>query len=192
MCIEENTNLLIEAARKGDTPEVQRLIPLSDPTCNDSQALVCAASGGHTQCVRLLIPVSVLKSPALNLAAGKGYTQCVKLLLPAYDLKAKSSALFWATANGHTDCVKLLILASDPKVDNSFALQKAVANAHQSCIDLLYPVSDPSAALHQLQHDYPDDVSIWGELEQRIAHEQNQKLVGGIDKTTRLKSVRKM
>ena len=176
MSIEENTNLLIEAARKGDTPEVQRLIPLSDPTCNDSQALVCAASGGHTQCVRVLIPVSVLKSPALNLAAGKGYTQCVKLLLPAYDLKAKSSALFWATANGHTDCVKLLILASDPKVDNSFALQKAVANAHQSCIDVLYSVSDPHAALHQLQHDYPDDVSIWGELEQRIARDQNQTL----------------
>jgi len=192
VCIEENTNLLIEAARKGDTPEVQRLIPLSDPTCNDSQALVCVASGGHTQCVRLLIPVSVLKSPALNLAAGKGYTQCVKLLLPAYDLKAKSSALFWATANGHTDCVKLLILASDPKVDNSFALQKAVANAHQSCIDLLYSVSDPHAALHQLQQDYPDDVSIWGELEQRIAHEQNQKLVGEIGETVRAKIDRKM
>ena len=192
MSIEENTNLLIEAARKGDTPEVQRLIPLSDPTCNDSQALVCAASGGHTQCVRVLIPVSVLKSPALNLAAGKGYTQCVKLLLPVYDLKAKSSALFWATANGHTDCVKLLILASDPKVDNSFALQKAVANAHQSCIDLLYSVSDPHAALHELQHDYPDDEDVWGELERRIFQDQRDKLNDQVGEVAHTKNVRKM
>jgi len=136
--IEENTKLLIEAAQIGNPAEVERLISISDPQFEDSKALICAAAAGHPDCVKLLIPVS--------------------------DLKANNSkALELSAFNGHADCVELLIPVSDPKADNSSALQNAAGNNHQSCIDVLYSVSDPHAALHQLQHDYPDDVSIWGD-----------------------------
>lgn len=192
MSIEQNTKLLMEAARAGNAVEVMRLIPLSDPKANDSGALIYAASGGHTECVKLLIPVSAPKSSALHLAAAKGHTECIRLLLPLFDLKAKSEAVVWATAKGQTTYLKLLIPVSDPKADNSYALQKAVANAHQSCIDLLYPVSDPYVALHQLQEDYPNEVNLWGELERRIAHEQNQKLGAEIGKLMPAKVKRKI
>lgn len=190
--MEENTKLLMEAARVGNAVEVLRLIPLSDPKANDSGALICAALGGHTECVKLLIPVSVPKSSALHLAAAKGHTECISLLFPLFDLKAKNDALVWATANGHTTNVKMLIPVSDPKADHSYALQKAVANAHQSCIDVLYPVSDPPVSLHQLQLRHPNQPEIWGELELRIAREQNQKLNNKIGEAVHAKSVRKM
>lgn len=112
----------------------------------------------------------------MHLAAAKGHTECIRLLLPLFDLQAKSEALVWATAKGQTTYLKLLIPVSDPKADNSYVLQKAVANAHQSCIDLLYPVSDPHAALHQLQLCHPNQSEIWGELERRIAQNQRNKL----------------
>lgn len=192
MSIEQNTKLLMEAARMGNAVEVMRLIPLSDPKANDSGALICAASEGHTECVKLLIPVSSPKSSALHLAAAKGNTECISLLLPLFDLKAKSEALVWATAKGQTAYLKMLIPVSDPKADNSYALQKAVANAHQLCIDLLYPVSDPHVALHQLQICHPNQPEIWGELERRITEEQRNKLEEEIDNTQAPTIVRKI
>ena len=82
--IDKNTKQLIKASKKGDTEEVKRLISVSDPTMNDSEALKCSAEYGHIECVKLLIPVS--------------------------DPKAEDSiALAWAAYNGHIDIVELLI-----------------------------------------------------------------------------------
>ncbi len=48
-------------------------------------------------------------SNALQLAAYYGHTECVKLLIPVSDPKVNdSAALQWATINDHTDCVDLL------------------------------------------------------------------------------------
>lgn len=147
-----------------------------------------AAEHGHTECVRLLIPVSephANKGYALCHAAAGGHTECVRLLIPVSDSSDRNQALISAASLGRPECVKLLIPVCDPKTNNSAALQKAVTHLHQSCIDtnacqscidLLYPISDPYAALHQLQRDHPTWPQWWKELEQRIANEQNQLL----------------
>lgn len=51
-------NCCAKAAVSGNTKSLKRLIPLSDPTCDNTSALVTAATFGHIGCVNLLIPVS--------------------------------------------------------------------------------------------------------------------------------------
>lgn len=88
--IKENTKLLIQAAETGDIVEVQRLIPISDPKSQESEALQFAVYYGHIECVKLLIPVSNPKehnSRALCLAAENGRTECIELLYPVSDPK---------------------------------------------------------------------------------------------------------
>lgn len=166
--IEINTELLIEAAKQGNLDEVRRLIPLSDPKANDSLALRMAAQNGHIECVELLIPVS--------------------------DPKAKDSyALRWAAQNGHVQCVELLVPISDPKADHSFALQSAVENGHTPCVDLLYPVSEPMVVMKKLQDKYPDDYTIWGQLQQMIEAERVRNTLNAeVKTTTGVKIQRKM
>ena len=147
--IEDNTRLLIQAAERGDAVEVQRLIPISNPKGNDSEALYVAAIYGHARCVELLIGVS---DPQAN---------------GSYGLKM-------AARNGHTQCVKLLIPSGHPNTQNSYALQLAVEYGHTQCVELLYPVSDPISALKELQQDYPDDYTRWGQLQQMIDAERVQ------------------
>ena len=101
-----NDHKLIEAATIGDTEEVQRLIPISDPKALDSRALRWAVHNGHAECVKLLIPVSDPKV-------------------------LDSEALRWAAHNGHTECVKLLIPVSDLKVVNKLGLEISIANISQ-------------------------------------------------------------
>lgn len=88
--IYHNTQLLIDAVKRGDAAGIQRLIPSSCPKYNNSDALKWAAVYGHTQCVKLLIPVSDPK---------------------AYN----SNSLFMAAREGHTACVDLLFEVSDPQ-----------------------------------------------------------------------------
>lgn len=164
----ENTQLLIEAAEQGNADEVCRLIPLSDPKYARSSALRIAAQNGHVQCVALLIPVSNPKewdNFALNVAA----------------------------TNGHTQCVELLIPVSEPKSDDSYALQSAVENGHTPCVDLLYPVSEPMVVMKKLQDKYPDDYTIWGQLQQMIEAERVRNTLNAeVKTTTGVKIQRKM
>ena len=166
--IEDNTRLLIKAAETGDASEVQRLIPISDPKGNDSEALYVAAIYGHARCVELLLPVS---DPQAN---------------GSYGLKM-------AARNGHTQCVKLLIPSGHPKTQNSCALQLAVEYGHTQCVELLYPVSAPISALKELQQDYPDDYTRWGHLYEMIEAERlNTVLHTKIGERTSVKVQRKM
>ena len=60
----------------------------ADPKANNSYALQLAATKGHLEIVKLLIPVSDPKaggSYALQLAATKGHLEIVKLLIPVSD-----------------------------------------------------------------------------------------------------------
>lgn len=175
--IEDNTELLIQAAEKGDATEVQRLIPLSNPKNSDFAALRYAAAFGHTECVKLLIPVSDPGSEtcyALHWAARGGHAQCVELLIPNTHPKNGNIALRAAAESGHPECVKLLIPIGNPKDYNSLALQLAALSGHTPCVELLYPVSDAIAALRSLKHRYPPKQCIG--LEQYIEAEEAKRL----------------
>ena len=151
--VKENSHLLTQAVQNGDTGEVQRLIPLSDPKFRKSQALYMAAFHGHTECVKLLIPVS--------------------------DPKVQNSyALREATRRGHAQCVELLIPVSDPKVQNSEVLYDAINHDYPQCVELLYPVTDPIAVLNTLKRNFPDQPDKWMALEQRIEVEEAKRLRG--------------
>lgn len=166
--IKENTKLLIQAAETGDIVEVQRLIPISDPKSQESEALQFAVYYGHIECVKLLIPVSNPKdrySSALQLAAQRGHTQCVELLIPV----------------------------SNPKEHNSRALCLAAENGRTECIELLYPVSDPKVAIKQLQHLYPDNYNKWGPLYEMVDAERvRNTLTAEVGTATTAKVQRKM
>lgn len=166
--IEDNSLLLMQAAADDDAVEVQRLIPISDPTFRNSEALHAAIIYGHARCVELLLPVSDPHSRG------------------SYGLQV-------AARNGHTECVKLLLPIVNPKANNSYALQAAVENGHTPCVELLYPVSDPTVALQELQHDHPDAYSKWGQLQQMIDAERLQNTLNAeITTTTAVRVQRKM
>ena len=70
---------------------IKRLIEEgANPKTNDSCALRWAASNGHTEIVKMLIPVSDPKaydSVALRLAALNGHTEIVKMLKKAIEIE---------------------------------------------------------------------------------------------------------
>lgn len=126
--IEANTHLLIAAAMQGNDSEVERLIPLSDPAFNDSQALCFSAANGHIRCVELLIPVS---DP----------------------LSSDSVALRMAVCNSHLECARLLVPVSDPMAGDNTILLAAVLSKNEESVALLYPVSNVERVFHML-HKY--------------------------------------
>ena len=84
--------LLLKAAEHGCTWLVKALLDSGrvDSKTERSQALRWAAYGGHTEIVKLLIPVSdpnAFESQALRYAAYRGHTEIVKLLIPVSDPK---------------------------------------------------------------------------------------------------------
>lgn len=145
---EHNTRLLNDAAGRGQVEEVARLIPISNPTFNSSEALLTAARMGYAECVELLIPVSdctVNDSLALRWAARYGYEDCIKLLRPVSNLEADGEGfppVRVAAEWGHDTCVPLLITSSVEL--NSGALHAAAARGHTMCVQHLLPVSNPA------------------------------------------------
>jgi len=114
--------------RRIDIDVIRELIEEgANPKADNSYALQWAANNGHTEIVKILIPVSDPKacdSYALQLAATNGHTEIVKILIPVSDPKARDSyALQWAAEYGHIDIVKLLIPVSDEEVVNSELVQ---------------------------------------------------------------------
>ncbi len=136
-------NALSEAARNGLLDEAKHLLEAgADPKAGNSYALRCAASAGHLEIVKLLLPVSDTKaddSLALQYAAQNGHLQIVKLLLPVSDPKSfGSSALRYAAGNGYTEIVKLLLPSSDiTKIMlDSIFIQTSACDFILSCLSL--------------------------------------------------------
>lgn len=118
--------LLVNAAREGDTQLVAELLDEGEanPKWRDSLALLEAATNGHIECARLLIPHSAAK---------------------AHD----SEPLRWAAFNGDIDMVKLLMPVSDPKARDSSALMNAAGENHLECVRELLPLSDVGSVINR-------------------------------------------
>lgn len=135
-----DNQLLIEVAQKGLLAEVLRLIPLTDPTADNSEALAQAARHGHTDCVEALIPVSDVgadNSFALWIAANQGHSDCVAVLIPHSRPKdGHCRALKTAARFGHVDCVEILQTQHSQK-ERIEALLMAVTSHHRDCVEAL-------------------------------------------------------
>lgn len=117
-------------------------------------------------------------SRALRWAAGMGHTECVKMLIPVSDPKYNdSAALRDAAIMGHTECVKLLIPISNPKDCNSEALVSAAQEGHEQCANLLYDLSDVPTAIAVLKIESPANYTQWQFLEQRWEAEHQHKVL---------------
>ena len=155
---------IIKEATVGNADQLKILIKQSS-SIDCGKALIISAAKGHTECVKLLIPVSdqkTNKSEALRWSCYNGHAECAKLLISVSDQKTNNQALGWATCNGHTECVKILIPVSDPKSNKSEALLWAAEDNHNDCIKLLLPHSD---------------ISKWGENQWKDINSDTQKFI---------------
>lgn len=102
-----------------------------------------AASGGdHHRLKELLDGVRLTDDYALGLAAIGGHTECVKLLIPVSTIHIKKTMAFlWAAQNNHLECVKEL-LAYSTTSSRTKALKAAVVFKNQDMVELLAPSSD--------------------------------------------------
>ena len=179
-----NNHKLREASGHGHTDEVRRLIPISNPKFNDSQALIWAAAHGHTECVELLIPVSNANSSddaaPLFKSAQNGHTECVQLLLSVTDPIHYPRALNFAAMEGRRDCVEILMRVTDPTDEHSNALRTASRYSRHDIVDVLFEASAPETALDILMGQYPNTPQYWQYLKDKVetfhAQQQNQVL----------------
>jgi ankyrin repeat protein len=116
----------------------------TDIHANHDDALILAATYGHTDTVGLLLDrkadIHSADDGALRWAAYYGHTETVKLLLDRKaDIHARyDDALRDAAARGRTDTVKLLLdRKADIHSDDDFALRYAVRNGHIETVKLL-------------------------------------------------------
>ncbi len=134
------TQKLIEAAQQGNLEEVLRLIPLSDPKQDNSEALAQAARHGHLDCVEALLPVSepcVDNSFALWISANQGHSDCVAALIPHSRVKdGNCRALRTAARFGHLDCVEILQTQHSER-ERIDAATEAVVENHLECFEAL-------------------------------------------------------
>ena len=166
--IETNTELLIRAAQEGDTNEVQRLIPLSAPKEQHSQALLQAVRKIHVDCIKVLIPVS---NP-------KDYND---LFLEAVKV-------------GHEPSIELLMAVADPKFNDSEALFWSTEMRNSDIIDMLIDVSDVNVVLRNLKKEYSADESwAWECLEEILkARHQKDVLTAAVEEIQTVFQKRKM
>lgn len=89
---EHNNRLLKSAAYHGRIEDVARLIPISDPTDENSEALRLALAVGQLECVQQrLIPVSNIRdgdSGALFATCEYEYNDCIDVLFEESDVCA--------------------------------------------------------------------------------------------------------
>lgn len=113
----DNSRALIAAATRGDTAEVQRLIPISN----------CKFKG----------------SSAIRLASKNEHNEIVKLLAPHADTRSHNSLIFRNAARlGNMEMLRFLLPQCDPQARNSEALVFAIAGNHKEVFDFLLPLSD--------------------------------------------------
>ena len=138
---------LHKAAEQGRIEAVQFWVDHANDVVSSEfdLALRLAAEHGHTECVRLLIPVSDPKADqcvALWTAADKGHTECVRLLIPVSDPQAYGNLALQAAAEmGYPRCLELLIPVSNVNAGNGRALRLAAERGHVECVKMLLPFS---------------------------------------------------
>jgi len=108
----------------------------------------------------------------LRWAAIYGHTEIVKLLLPVSNPKIHDCyALRWAAQNGHIEVVKLLIPVSNVKSCNNYALRKAAESGYTEIVKLLIPVSEINDDIIEFCNEYCNDQEI---LDLIIANKKEQ------------------
>lgn len=188
--------LLLEAAKFGNTPEVQRLVQNAD--INDTfEPLIQAAQGGHLECVKLLVDTSkYLNNDALCAAAKNGHAQCVEHLIPIslpHDMQNR--ALREACYHGHVECVQLLIPVSDfgEHNDPAGALGAAVVGGHHDCMEAVYDLCNAEQELNNMKKQYTEE--LWGMLDQyhqrRLSDQQKSVLMDHVAAST-VQRIKKM
>jgi ankyrin repeat protein len=115
---------LVQAALRGDRPEVERLLRAgADVNQRDARgrnAVLAATQGGHTEIARLLIERGAdvnaqddIQDSAFLLAGASGHTEIVRLALPSADFKRTNryggTALIPACHHGHVETVRVLL-----------------------------------------------------------------------------------
>lgn len=120
-------------------------------------ALWWAARDGYSDIVALLLPMtdpSARNYDALRAASKAGHVDCVQLLVEACDNIDHINDAFWFSSEGqHKDAITLLLPKIQPKHRQSLLLCKAVHYANEDAFDILYPLSDPQAALQKLNDE---------------------------------------
>ena len=147
------TNALSLAAQNDCVECLRLLLPFSDPTFSDSQALCFAAYYGSAECLSFLIPVSSHFNEALENAASQGNNKCVELLIPVSDVSAKKHRALW--------------LASK--------------YGHVACVDLLAPLGGGEDILQSLQREYPTEPNQWQHLQEVVDQLQRKRIAEEIE-----------
>lgn len=139
------TILLLDASKRGDLEEVNRLIPISNPKFQNSQALVQACLYGHIDVVKALIPVSdpkTINGWALRTAAEYGHTEILQLLLPVSNPADYLSAFREAVVANQIETINVFLPYLETPQNFDTALQLAAQYQKPDIIDILLPFSD--------------------------------------------------
>lgn len=146
----QNAQSLIQAAKKGNLAEVQRLIPICEPSKKAALALSASVYYSHIECAKLLF--EFLK----------------------HDQAIVNKTLEYAALGGSRELLEIFLPYADPKYNESAALWCAVQSEHIDCIRILIPISDVNLILNRLQ-DFPQPEKI-EMIEHCMALEQRRML----------------
>lgn len=131
---------LITAIQFGCTDIVKDLIPISDITRDDSEALRTAVQLGRASCVRELVPhCDVSDGWALNEAVRHGYTATARELLPHTDMTTVVwyPAISSAIERNDADCVALIAPYVTRHTLRAIYLSKALGCDHLPCMQAM-------------------------------------------------------
>lgn len=137
--------LLINASKRGDIDEVKRLIPISNPKFENSQALIVAAEHGHLDVVKILIPVSDPKAASswpLRMAARNGHVDIAQLLIPVSNQSDHFSACREAIFENQIETTQMFFPYFEKQADYNNVLLFAAQYQKSDIIDLLLPFCD--------------------------------------------------
>lgn len=159
---EQYTFELFHEAQRGNLERVVYLIPLSHPATQKNRALRHALVGGHTECVKVLLPVSDLSDDIyyeelFETAIDLGLTQCVEAMLAIRITDyGRASLLLRAVRREKADIVRLLIpyalnkVASDERYTYMF-LNESILKGNEDIFNQLLVFSNAPLAWTVLQ-----------------------------------------
>lgn len=136
-----------KAIQLGHLDIVQTLLPVVDPTLENSFLLQWAAECGQLPIVECLLPASNSTdySKALGSATGEGHFDVVKLLVPFIDPKELLEPLYLSAMCNRRKIFKFILPLVDCSANNSYALRLAARFGFSDVIQDLIPKSDPKA-----------------------------------------------